>query len=95
MVNYYRDVVATELGRGESDIVCLGMQPDEEDEFDYLSFFPKDEVVEASLTQIQHSYETEDFLVGDVYRLVVNGVTFVAEHSSNAWIIYANKHLIR
>lgn len=93
--NYY-EMVSKELGCKIEDIVCLEVHPDnersDEEGWQVESFFPRG--VDPKTDIINDDYHTNEFSIGNVIRLIQDGVVFVAETNASPWIVYANPKTI-
>lgn len=89
-IDYY-SFVASKLGCEIKDLSLLNVLPEFEDEdeegWEIKSFFPRD--AKLDITKISDNYHVFGFTFGEVFEVVYNGETFIAESSASPFLIWA------
>ena len=92
----YYSFVASKLGCSIEDLSLLNTLPEfaavDEEGYNIESFFPT--CSDIKITKISDNYCLDDFTFGEVYEVLYDGETFIADSSGSPFSVWANGKVI-
>ena len=90
----YFEEIAYHLNCEISDLRMLSSQDDNDEEgWEIKSFFPQGAKIEKE-KMLYENYHTKDFAVGSVYKVQVDGKTYIAEVNASPFIVWSKRQRV-